>query len=344
MRLPSRSSCWLILVLALLLVSVGLTAQSPAKRPISYDAYDGWRTIQGTKISRDGTWLVYALTPQDGDGELVVRNLKSGAETRQARGREPVITADDKFVVFTIAPVKAEVDKAKKDKKKPEEQPKSALGIMDLATGQVTTVERVKSFKVPEESGAFVAYLLEPPLKKPDEKKDEAKKEEAKKEPEAKPEVKPEPKPGEPKAEEPKKEEKKKEPGTDLVVRELASAKETKIAEVVDFVWNKPGTWLAYSVSSKTPENDGALAFEAASGKTAALLKGLGNYKNLTFDEKGGQLAFTSDRDDYKAEKSASKLYHWAPPAAAAVELVPAAAQGFPAGLAGSENGRPQFS
>ena len=328
-----------------------------AKKPLSYDAYDGWRSIQGTQLSRDGQWLVYALVPQDGDGELVVRNLKTDKEFRAARGKQPAVTVDGKFVVFTVAPVKADVDKAKKDKKKPEEQPKSALGIMDLATGEVTTVERVKSFKVPEESGAFVAYLLEPPLKKPDEKKDEAKKEEAK--PEAKPEIKPEakPEPGKeaPKPEEPKKEEKKKEPGTDLVVRELASGKETKIAEAVEYAWNKPGTWLAYGVSSKTPENDGAFALEAATGKTVALLKGLGNYKNLTFDEKGAQLAFTSDRDDYKAEKSASKLYHWSPAAvsvklvplpdkaahaseaidlvaaaAAATELVPAAGQGLP--------------
>ncbi|MBP1661166.1 MAG: Peptidase prolyl oligopeptidase active site domain protein, partial [Candidatus Aminicenantes bacterium] len=283
--------------------------------------------------------------PQDGDGELVALNLKTNKEYRAARGKQPVITVDGKFVVFTIAPPKADVDKAKKDKKKPEEQPKNALGIMELATGKVTTVDRVKSFKVPEESGAFVAYLLEPPLKKPEEKKDEGQKEEAKKEPEAKPAVKPEAKPGEEKKEEPKKkEEKKKEPGNDLVVRELASGKETKIAEAVEYAWNEPGTWLAYGVSSKTPENDGAFALEAAAGKTVVLLKGLGNYKNLTFDEKGAQLAFTSDRDDYKSEKSASKLYHWAPPAAAAVELVPALAKGFPAGQAVSENGRPQFS
>ena len=130
-----RSFRGLALVVCLLVVSVGLSAQTPAKRPISYDAYDGWKTIQGTKISRDGAWLVYALSPQDGDGELVVRNLKTGAETRQARGREPVITADDKFVVFTIAPVKAEVDKAKKEKKKPEEQPKGGVGVLNLATG-----------------------------------------------------------------------------------------------------------------------------------------------------------------------------------------------------------------
>jgi len=314
------------------------SAPAGARKPLSYDAYDGWRSIQGNQLSRDGQWLVYALTPQDGDGELVALNLNTNKEYRAARGRQPVLTVDGKFVVFTIAPLKADVDKAKKDKKKPDEQPKSALGVMDLATGQVTTIDRVKSFKVPEESGAVVAYLLEPPLKKPDEKKEpEAK-------PEQKPEAKPAAKPEEKKAEEPKKEEKKKEPGNDLVVRELASGKESKIAEVAEYVWNKPGTWLAYGVSSKTPESDGAFALEPASGRTVALLKGLGNYKNLTFDEKGLQLAFTSDRDDYKAEKSASKLYHWASTAAAAAEIAPAAAKGFPAGMAVGENGRLQFS
>ncbi|MGZ5454604.1 MAG: hypothetical protein ACXWHJ_10290, partial [Candidatus Aminicenantales bacterium] len=357
-----------ILVLVALILPLAFAADgaiAPTKKPVSYDAYNGWRSIQGTEISRDGRWLVYALVPQDGNGELVALDLRTNKEFRAARGKQPVITVDGRFVVFTIAPLKADVDKAKKDKKKPEEQPKSALGIMDLATGQVATVERVKSFKVPEESGAFMAYLLEPPLKKPDEKKDEAKKE-----PEAKKE--------EPKAGEPKKEEKKKEPGTDFVLRDLASGKETKIAEVVDYVWNKPGTWLAYGVSSKTPENDGSFVLEAATGKTVPLLKGLGNTKNLTFDEKGLQLAFTSDRDDYRSEKSASKLYYWlaaanqsspaagtakpAPatgtakpaPAAgtakpaektdAAMELVPAQAKGFPPGLAVSENGRLQFS
>jgi dipeptidyl aminopeptidase/acylaminoacyl peptidase len=350
---PSSRSVVLAVVLILALAASGGHAQG-TKKPVGYDAYDGWRSIQGTQLSRDGRWLVYALVPQDGDGELVALDLKTNREFRAPRGKQPVVTVDGRFVVFTVAPLKADVDKAKKDKKKPEEQPKSSLGIMDLATGQVTTVDRVKSYKVPEESGAFVAYLLEPPLAKPEEKKDEAKKEETK------PEVKPEAKKEEPKPGEPKKEEKKKEPGTDFVVRELASGKETKIAEVVEYVWNKPGTWLAYGVSSKTPENDGALAFEAATAKTAPLLKGLGNYKNLTFDEKGQQLAFTSDRDDYKSEKSASKLYYWTAPAGPAVELVPPAnkpgsasgatelvpalAKGFPAGLAVSENGKPQFS
>ncbi|MCJ7565837.1 MAG: hypothetical protein MUP52_14775, partial [Candidatus Aminicenantes bacterium] len=204
---PAILKWTLVLAILFLLPLTNASGQAAGKRPISYDAYNGWLSIQGTQISGDGEWLAYALTPQDGDGELVVRNLKTDKEYRRARGNAPVIAVDGKFVVFTIAPVKEEVDKAKKEKKKPEEMPKNGLGIMNLATGEITTVDRVKSFKVAEESGAFVAYLMEPPLKKEGEKKDEAKKELEKKEPEKKePEKKePEKKEGEKKEEAAKK-------------------------------------------------------------------------------------------------------------------------------------------
>lgn len=315
-------------------------AQVPSvKKPITYDVYDSWRSIQGTQISRDGTWLVYALVPQEGDGELVALNLKTNIEHRSPRGKDPAITADSRFVVFTITPPQAEVDKAKKEKKKPEEQPKPGLGIMNLATGEVVAAERVKNFKLPKESGAFVAYLLEPPLKKPEEKPADKKEEEAKK-PEEKKEELQKPEEKDPK----KKKEKKKEPGTDLVIRETATGKETTVPEVVEYAWNKNGAWLAYSVSSKTPENDGAFVRNTVDGTTRAILKGLGNYKKLTFDEQGGQLAFVSDRDDYKADTPAFKLFHWDGKAEAAAELVSSSTKNFSAGMAVSEHGRVEFS
>jgi dipeptidyl aminopeptidase/acylaminoacyl peptidase len=334
-------ACWtLVFLAAAALLAAGQAG--PAKKPLSYDAYNGWRSIQSTQLSRDGEWLVYALVPQDGDGEMVAHSTRTDAEHRSPRGQSPVLTADGRYVVFTILPPKAEVEKAKKDKKKPEEQPKSGLGIMSLATGEVTAVERVKSFKVAEDGGAYVAYLLEPPLKKDDKPAaDPAKKEEAKpaeaKAPEAKPaEAKPE---GE--AKKPK--EKKKDPGNDLVIRELATGKTVTMAEVTEYAWNKPGAWLAYAVSSKKPEDDGLFAWKAAGGSTLALMKGLGHYKAPTFDDKGGQLAFLSDRDDYKSQASAYKLYLWIEGQATAAEAVPAA-KGLPQGQAVSENGRLQFS
>ncbi len=217
--------CRLILTaIVLALLSAHPFAQQ--KRPISYDVYDTWRSIQGTQVSRDGTWLVYALTPQEADGEIVARNLKTGVEYRSPRGKSPVITPDGAFVVFAISPTRADLDKAKKDKKKPEDQPKSGMGIMSLANGQVFTADRIKSFKLPEESSRYVAYLAEPAKAAPA-KKDDA----------------------EP-AEKPKKKEKKKDPGSDLTVRELASGTSATIPEVVDYAWTKDGAALAYGTSS----------------------------------------------------------------------------------------------
>src|SRR6185295_9521363 len=141
-----------------------------AKRPLTHQDYDSWRSIQAQQISRDGRYIAYAYMPQDGDGEIVVRNISSGAEWRAPRGYRPPVpppddpganvaefqaaqgrllrpafTADNRFLVFGTEPLKADLTKAKKEKKKPEEMPKNGLGIMDLSSGTVTRVEKVKS-------------------------------------------------------------------------------------------------------------------------------------------------------------------------------------------------------
>src|SRR5262245_20542057 len=171
--------------------------QATAKRPLTHRDYDGWRSIQGQTISRDGKFIAYALIPQDGDGEIVVRNLATGAEWRYGRGWRPPtpppdadetpgpaalaqagraarvhFTADSRFAAFTIEPNKDDVLKARKEKKAPDAMPKSALGIVDLSNGQLTRVERVKSFQAPEDAPGWIAYQLEA---KPEEKKAEDK-------------------------------------------------------------------------------------------------------------------------------------------------------------------------
>src|ERR1041385_2823255 len=135
-------------------------AQQPAtsKRPITHQDYDSWHSIQAPQISRDGKFVAYAYMAQDADSEIVVRNVASGTEWRAARGyrppapppddsipnfaeliaaqarlSRPLFTADSRFVVFSIEPTKAELNKAKKENKKPDDMPKNALGIMDVA-------------------------------------------------------------------------------------------------------------------------------------------------------------------------------------------------------------------
>src|SRR5262249_25113710 len=155
-------------------------AQQATKRPLTHRDYDSWRSIQGQVLSPDGKYLAYSLVPQEGDGEVVVHNLQTGTEWRYPRGGrssssggEPPtavpparfgatstpsasirmqFAADSRTFLFAISPIKAELDQAKKDKKKPEEMPRPGLALVDLASGKVTRLEKVKSFQVPEEA------------------------------------------------------------------------------------------------------------------------------------------------------------------------------------------------
>src|ERR1044072_7448161 len=192
MRCPmklQRSSALLCTIALLATIPFGAARaqqQAPAaKRPLTHQDYDSWRSILAQQISRDGKFVAYAYVPQDGDGEIVVRNVATGVDWRaprgyrpplpppddpgtniaefqaeQARLLRPVFTADSRFVVFTTEPTKAEVTKAKKEKKKPEDMPKNGLSIMDLSNGTVKHVERGKTFRVPEDVSGSLAYSL----------------------------------------------------------------------------------------------------------------------------------------------------------------------------------------
>src|SRR6201988_354089 len=125
-----------------LLTPLGLPQQAApptAKRPLPHQDYDSWRSVLAQQVSRDGKFVAYAYSPQDGDGEIVVRNIATGVDWRaprgyrppvpppddpgtnvaefqaeQARLLRPVFTADSRFLIFGTEPTKAEVNKAKK--------------------------------------------------------------------------------------------------------------------------------------------------------------------------------------------------------------------------------------
>lgn len=349
-------------------------SQASARRALTHQDYDSWRSIQGQTLSRDGKFVAYAVVPQDGDGEIVVRNLATGKEYRSGRGwrppapppsgdgAEPVagppgfgqaaatrprFTADNRFAIFTIEPDKADVMKARKERKAPDASPKNALGIMDLLTGQVTRVERVKNFQVPEDAGGYIAYSLETKLDaaKPEEKPaapNQGKQEDADEDWQQRGGGRGGAGGGRPAGA-------RKEFGTDLVLRNLSNGSERSFADVLDYSFSRDARTLLYAVSSRKEESNGIYA--ATPGNDAApveLLTGKGKYSKLTWDEDQTQLVFASDRpsgDDAAAAKQPKiKLYYWKRGEAKAAELVSAATPNFRSGMVISERGALNFS
>ncbi|MCU0248199.1 MAG: hypothetical protein MUC42_16645, partial [Bryobacter sp.] len=339
---------------AAVLLAILVAAEAAAQRPISPKDFDAWRSISGQAISRDGKFLAYGFMPQDGDGDVVVRELSTGKEWRHPVGAQPpppiqsvdqtaetpapprslrmAFTSDGKWLIVSTFASKAETEKARKEKKRPEEMPKPGLLIVNLATGAAEKVEDVKSMQVPEKGGSWVAYHKGGRPERP--AADTAK-------------------PAEDTADQARRGGRtsgsagRTEYGSDLVLRDLSKTEnnERTLTDVSDYTFARDGKTLAYSVSSRKEETNGVFAVTPGSDSApAALLTGKGKYARFAWDREQAQLVFLSDRDDAASKPARQKVYWWDRKSAQAVEMVSAATPGFPQGMAVSERGNLGFS
>ncbi len=146
----------------LLLISTCISAQT--KKPLDHAVYDGWKSVGERLVSNDGAYTVYAINPQEGDGELIIQQLSTQRKKIIPRGYNAVITEDSRYVVFKIKPIFQETRQAKIKKKKPDDMTKDSIGIIELGKEDVLKFARVKSYKTPEKGFGTVAWHLEKPL------------------------------------------------------------------------------------------------------------------------------------------------------------------------------------
>jgi len=355
--MKKRHNFFVILGLLIFALVFSTTSKAQEKRSLTHEDYDSWKSLGSSAISPDGNWILYLETPQKGEADLVVINIKTSKEFRQTigftgegttahRSARPQFSFDSTHVVFLVSPSQAEIKEAKKEKENKQDQiggrgnnnsvPKKKLGIMSLADGDVTLIEMVKEFKMPEEASGWVAYLKEEEKKEePEDKKAAAKKPPEKKAEETKPEE-----------EEEKKEEKKKDYGTALMLRSLKDGQETKFESVLFCQFTKNGKFLFYTVSDKDkPETDGLYRQEMGKDSTVSLLAGIGNYKRFALNENETRLAFVTDRDDYEADEPSFNLYGMnVGDSQAALWVSHTTTADFPSGMAVSDKSGISFS
>ena len=269
---PSRPSFrrrWLAAAAALLLVPAAPAAHLAAqevKPALDHEDTYRWNSIGGRAISADGAWLAYVLTPWDGDPTLVITRSDGSAE-RRFRGRSPSFTRDSRHLAFRVPPVKAVVDSLRLEGKRGDDLPGDSLAVVNLAdafadgagdNGGVRRAGPIDSFRVPEDGGAFVAYLLSENPEEEEEAEEEGEEEEEETETEEE---------GEEEGEEAAEEEEErsaeyekrheKEDGTPLVLLNLDTGDEYSFADVVSYTVADAGNGLAYVASTEDEGGDG---------------------------------------------------------------------------------------
>jgi len=142
------------------------------KKSLDHCVYDSWQSIGEKLISANGKFVAYTINVQEGDANLTIQSTSGNKLIEVARGYNVTITEDDKFVVFKIKPTYKQTRDARIAKKKTDEMPKDSLGIYDIDNNKLEKIARVRSYKIPEKAGGWLAYLMEKPLPETKDKKE----------------------------------------------------------------------------------------------------------------------------------------------------------------------------
>lgn len=345
-----------------------LTALLAQKKPLDHTVYDSWESLGERTISADGRWIAYSINTQEGDNNLVVRSADSSFYKVIPRGFSAIITADNQYLVCRIRAPFADTREARIKKKKPDDMPKDSLAIVWLGKDSIWKKERVKGFRIPEESFGWVAYHLEKKIVKQDRA---ARATDPKKVTDSLQRiidslrylVENAP---------PRKKSKKDEAfdngfgfsitdaegdeepgraadaGSDLILRKLGAAQQFHFERITDYQFDKKGTKLLLQQARDTRDSTSlplVLLFDLRKLFADTIARGGNDYKQFTFSEDGDQLAFLAERDAQpKALQKFYKLWYYKEGQDSAVVLADKTSEGMHVGFTISENGNLSFS
>jgi hypothetical protein len=267
----------LIILLWILLVipSLGVQEEKAAPkepRPIELEDILAWKSIRTSVLSNDGQWLAYRLTPNKGDSEVIVKKTTGEKEFKCPGGEVPRASfASDISFADDSKWVAYTVYPSQKEAKMLQKQKKklyNKVELLNLSSGEKVEFEKTSRFAFSGEKPSWIALL-----------KYQAEGQEK---------------------------EKDKWSGADLILHELATAKELNIGNVFEFAFDKKGGWLAWIVDAKEKSGNGVQLRNMETGAVLPLENDKANYKSLNWTEEGDGLAVLKGKEDKGFE---DKLY-----------------------------------
>jgi hypothetical protein len=260
------------LIVFLLLAQIGLGQKvSQEIRPITWQDIPNWRSISQNsfQMSSNGKWMVYAMMPVEGDGEVIVQKN----EDPQTKKSFPIgsttfpsisFSENGRWLAFKQYPKESE---KKANSKNGGKGLKEKVILLDLDNDFKQTVfENVNSFSFNGENSTLLGLNLGNGGASGDAK------------------------------------------GSDFLLVHLDSDKKRNIGNVLEFAFNKTGDYLAYSIDAANQSGNGVYLLELESGKTEILDSDTATYKSINWTEKGEAFALLKLVKDKSFKQDHGKL------------------------------------
>ena len=326
----------LIFAIAPLLIQ----AQAPAPKPIALDDYPKFKRIANVAISTDGKWMLHTVTPNEGDGTLVVKALDGDKVYDVPRGTGASFSDNARWVGYFIAPPAAAAGRGGRggggrSGQTPaagaagaaEAAPARPFEVLDLTTGTKTSFPAVDSFSFspdgewllmrPREAGATPAAGAAPAGRGGRGRGGDAAASDSTV------------------------------PGTDLLMRRLATGEQRYLGKVGAYAFDEAGKHLAYTVRGQQRLGNGVYLMTVATGEQRMLDAAAADYDQLAWSTEGAALAVVrGDKAKGKAQRD-NVVLTWrnvGTPQMQAATFEPAKASSFPSGLVVSEFTAPRWS
>ncbi len=296
-----------------------------APKPITLDDYPKFRRITGASLSNDGKWILYTITPNEGDATLYVKSLDTDTVHEITRGTNASFSDTGGWVGYFIAPPSGNGRGGRGGRgggrggaAQPGEgspAPARAFELLDLATGTSMPFAGVGSFSFSPDG----EWLLMRPggggapaagggrggrgggAATPEDMST---------------------------------------PGADLVMRHLATGNQRYIGNVGSYAFDDSGALLAYTVRGQERLGNGVYVMTLTSGSAEMLDSAAADYDQLSWSEEGTHLAvLRGEKAREKAQKD-NVVLAWTnvgTPETRKMTFEPAAMTGLPDGMVVSE-------
>ena len=277
----------IILIVTLLLTTSFAFSQ---KKALDHSVYDSWKNVVAPSITQNGNILIYYSNPQQGDGELIVKNLRRDATIAIPRGSRAMLNKENNKLIATIKPFYEQTRSAKIKKLSKDKMPKDTLVIIDLNSSELTKHANLVSVKGSKGLSNYFAFELSA-------SKDETKKKEAAKDE---------------KNSSGAKKEKKEDIKKLLILNTLNNSIDT-LKNFDSYSFNEDGSILAYTTKPAKGDSlttPGLYLYNTANRIATKVLQGPKESKfRLPVFSKGDLMAFYANTDTTKDGKKNINVY-----------------------------------